>query len=77
MVNKNIKNDLVFRLVNRIMDLSLRDALGGDGVPVGAHAEALLKRDLGYNNKVGETVSKSDNQPSLDGKDTSSGELSQ
>lgn len=76
MVNENIKNDLVFHLVNRTMDLSLRDALGGDGVPVGGQAEALLKRDLDYDNKVGETVSKSDYQPSLGGKDTSSGELS-
>lgn len=64
------------------MDLSLRDALGGSGVPSGAPAEALLKRDFvatlekeAYDDKVGETVSKSDYRPLLDGKDTKSGEL--
>lgn len=65
------------------MDLSLRDALGGvgGGVPGGAPAEALLKREFvgtlekeSYDDKVGETVSKSDYQPLLDGKDTKSGE---
>ncbi|XP_022603804.1 microtubule-associated protein 4-like [Seriola dumerili] len=64
------------------MDLSLRDALGGGGggVPGGAPAEALLKKDLisslekeSYDDKVGETVSKSDYRPLLDGKDTKSG----
>uniref|UniRef100_A0A1A8H774 Microtubule-associated protein n=1 Tax=Nothobranchius korthausae TaxID=1143690 RepID=A0A1A8H774_9TELE len=60
------------------MDLSLRDALGGDGG--GAPAEALLKRDFvaslekeSYDDKVGETVSKTDYRPLLDGKDTKSG----
>lgn len=64
------------------MDLSLRDALGGGGVPSGAPAEALLKRDFvatlekeAYDDKVGETVSKSDYRPLLDGKDTKSGQL--
>uniref|UniRef100_A0A8C3AU94 Microtubule-associated protein n=1 Tax=Cyclopterus lumpus TaxID=8103 RepID=A0A8C3AU94_CYCLU len=65
------------------MDLSLRDALGGGGggVPGGAPAEALLKRDFvaslekeSYDDKVGETVSKSDYRPLLDGKDAKSGE---
>ncbi|XP_027138998.1 microtubule-associated protein 4 isoform X7 [Larimichthys crocea] len=64
------------------MDLSLRDALGGGGggVPGGAPAEALLKRDFvatlekeSYDDKVGETVSKSDYRPLVDGKDTKSG----
>ncbi|XP_044074689.1 microtubule-associated protein 4 isoform X2 [Siniperca chuatsi] len=64
------------------MDLSLRDALGGGGggVPGGAPTEALLKRDFvatlekeSYDDKVGETVSKSDYRPLLDGKDTKSG----
>ncbi|XP_028282754.1 microtubule-associated protein 4-like isoform X3 [Parambassis ranga] len=64
------------------MDLSLRDALGGGGggVPGGAPAEALLKRDFvatlekeSFDDKVGETVSKSDYRPLLDGKDTKSG----
>ncbi|XP_033507082.1 uncharacterized protein map4l isoform X5 [Epinephelus lanceolatus] len=64
------------------MDLSLRDALGGGGggVPGGAPAEPLLKRDFvaslekeSYDDKVGETVSKSDYRPLLDGKDTKSG----
>ncbi|XP_040911078.1 microtubule-associated protein 4-like [Toxotes jaculatrix] len=64
------------------MDLSLRDALGGGGggVPGGAPAEALLKRDFmaslekeSYDDKVGEKVSKSDYRPLLDGKDTKSG----
>ncbi|XP_034743546.1 microtubule-associated protein 4 isoform X6 [Etheostoma cragini] len=64
------------------MDLSLRDALGGGGggVSGGAPAEALLKRDFmaslekeSYDDKVGETVSKSDYRPLLDGKDTKSG----
>uniref|UniRef100_A0A8C4E1Q7 Microtubule-associated protein n=1 Tax=Dicentrarchus labrax TaxID=13489 RepID=A0A8C4E1Q7_DICLA len=64
------------------MDLSLRDALGGGGggVPGGAPAEALLKRDFvatlekeSYDDKVGETVSKSDYRPLLDGKDAKSG----
>lgn len=70
-----------FLLANRTMDLSLRDALGGGGVPSGAPAEALLKRDFvatlekeAYDDKVGETVSKSDYRPLLDGKDTKSGE---
>ncbi|KAM3604022.1 uncharacterized protein V6R79_005405 [Siganus canaliculatus] len=67
---------------NRTMDLSLRDALGGGGggVPGGAPAEALLKRDFvatlekeSYDDKVGESVSKSDYRPLLDGKDTKSG----
>ncbi|KAF7222849.1 microtubule-associated protein 4 isoform X2 [Nothobranchius furzeri] len=60
------------------MDLSLRDALGGDGG--GAPAEALLKRDFvaslekeSYDDKVGETVTKADYRPLLDGKDTKSG----
>lgn len=63
------------------MDLSLRDALGGGGVPSGTPAEALLKRDFvaslekeAYDDKVGETISKSDYRPLLDGKDTKSGE---
>jgi len=65
------------------MDLSLRDALGGcgGGVPGGAPAEALLKRDFvaslekeSYDDQVGETVSKSDYRPLLDGKDGKSGE---
>lgn len=63
------------------MDLSLRDALGGGGAPTGAPAEALLKRDFvatlekeAYDDKVGESVSKSDYRPLLDGKDTKSGE---
>ncbi|XP_035490917.1 microtubule-associated protein 4 isoform X4 [Scophthalmus maximus] len=64
------------------MDLTLRDALGGGGggVPGGAPAESLLKRDFmaslekeSYDDKVGETVSKSDYRPLLDGKDTKSG----
>ncbi|KAM9350000.1 uncharacterized protein ABDE67_009724 [Symphorus nematophorus] len=64
------------------MDLSLRDALGGGGggVPGGPPAEALLKRDFvatlekeSYDDKVGESVSKSDYRPLLDGKDTKSG----
>nr|XP_020480223.1 microtubule-associated protein 4-like isoform X6 [Monopterus albus] len=64
------------------MDLSLRDALGGGGggVPGMAPAEAMLKRDFvatlekeSYDDKVGETVSKSDYRPLLDGKDTKSG----
>ncbi|CAN9503347.1 unnamed protein product [Ophioblennius macclurei] len=64
------------------MDLSLRDALGGGGggVQGGAPAESLLKRDFmatlekeSYDDKVGETVSKSDYRPLLDGKDTKSG----
>ncbi|XP_041804830.1 microtubule-associated protein 4 [Chelmon rostratus] len=60
------------------MDLSLRDALGGGGG--GAPAEALLKRDFvatlekeSYDDKVGESVTKSDYRPLLDGKDTKSG----
>lgn len=64
------------------MDLSLRDAVGGGGAPGGAPAEALLKRDFvaslekdSYDDKVGETVLKSDYRPLLDGKDTKSGEL--
>ncbi|XP_030608123.1 microtubule-associated protein 4-like [Archocentrus centrarchus] len=64
------------------MDLSLRDALGGGGggVQGGAPGEALLKRDFvaslekeSYDDKVGETVSKSDYRPLLDGKDTKTG----
>ncbi|XP_077412038.1 uncharacterized protein LOC144042874 isoform X2 [Vanacampus margaritifer] len=64
------------------MDLSLRDALGGGGggVPGGAPAEALMKRDFmsalekeSYDDKVGETMTKSDYRPLLDGKDTKSG----
>ncbi|XP_029971740.1 microtubule-associated protein 4 isoform X5 [Salarias fasciatus] len=64
------------------MDLSLRDALGGGGggVQGGAPAESLLKRDFmatlekeSYDDKVGETVSKSDYRPLVDGKDTKSG----
>ncbi|TKS80318.1 Microtubule-associated protein 4 [Collichthys lucidus] len=64
------------------MDLSLRDALGGGGggVPGGAPAEPLLKRDFvatlekeSYDDKVGETVSKSDYRPLVDGKDSKSG----
>ncbi|XP_038127676.1 microtubule-associated protein 4 isoform X1 [Cyprinodon tularosa] len=61
------------------MDLSLRDALGGGGG--GAPAEALLKRDFvaslekeSYDDKVGETVSKTDYRPLVDGKDTKSGQ---
>uniref|UniRef100_A0A3B4AZU1 Uncharacterized protein n=1 Tax=Periophthalmus magnuspinnatus TaxID=409849 RepID=A0A3B4AZU1_9GOBI len=66
-----------------VMDLSLRDALGGGGggVPGGAPAEALLKRDFmstlekeHYDDKVGETVAKSDYRPLLDGKDPKCGE---
>ncbi|XP_067329954.1 microtubule-associated protein 4 isoform X3 [Channa argus] len=64
------------------MDLSLRDALGGGGggVPGGAPAEAMLKKDFvatlekeSYHDKVGETVSKTDYRPLLDGKDIKSG----
>ncbi|XP_049603478.1 microtubule-associated protein 4 isoform X4 [Syngnathus scovelli] len=64
------------------MDLSLRDALGGGGggVPGGAPAEALIKRDFmsalekeSYDDKVGETMTKSDYRPLLDGKDGKSG----
>ncbi|XP_055007994.1 microtubule-associated protein 4-like [Boleophthalmus pectinirostris] len=64
------------------MDLSLRDALGGGGggVPGGAPAEALLKRDFmstlekePYDDKVGESVAKSDYRPLLDGKDPKCG----
>uniref|UniRef100_A0A669BZA2 Microtubule-associated protein n=1 Tax=Oreochromis niloticus TaxID=8128 RepID=A0A669BZA2_ORENI len=67
---------------NGTMDLSLRDALGGGGggVQGGAPGDALLKRDFvaslekeSYDDKVGETVSKSDYRPLLDGKDTKSG----
>ncbi|XP_026230732.1 microtubule-associated protein 4 isoform X2 [Anabas testudineus] len=59
------------------MDLSLRDALGGGGggVPGGAPAEALLKKDFvatlekeSYRDEVGETISKTDYRPLLDGK---------
>ncbi|XP_061551255.1 microtubule-associated protein 4 isoform X5 [Phycodurus eques] len=66
------------------MDLSLRDALGGGGggVPGGAPAEALLKRDFmstlekeSYDDKVGETMTKSDYRPLLDGKDAKSAGL--
>ncbi|KAL6104794.1 map4 [Pungitius sinensis] len=66
------------------MDLSLRDALGGGGggAPGGAPGEALLKRDFvaslekeSYDDKVGETVSKSDYRPLLDGKDSKSGPM--
>uniref|UniRef100_A0A3B5QHP7 Microtubule-associated protein n=1 Tax=Xiphophorus maculatus TaxID=8083 RepID=A0A3B5QHP7_XIPMA len=60
------------------MDLSLRDALGGGGG--GAPAEPLLKRDFvaslekeSYDDKVGETVSKTDYRPLVAGKDTKSG----
>ncbi|XP_028327976.1 microtubule-associated protein 4-like isoform X2 [Gouania willdenowi] len=64
------------------MDLTLRDALGGGGgVPAGAPADALLKRDFvaslekeSYDDKVGETISKSDFRPLVDGKDTKSGQ---
>lgn len=67
------------------MDLSFRDALGGGGggggVPGGNSADALLKRDFvatldkdSYDDKVGESISKSDYRPLLDGKDTKSGE---
>uniref|UniRef100_A0AAV2JRP8 Microtubule-associated protein 4 n=1 Tax=Knipowitschia caucasica TaxID=637954 RepID=A0AAV2JRP8_KNICA len=63
------------------MDLSLRDALGGGGgMSGGAPSEALLKRDFmsalekePYDDKVGETVSKSDYRPLLDGKDPKCG----
>ncbi|XP_055359761.1 microtubule-associated protein 4 isoform X2 [Betta splendens] len=64
------------------MDLSLRDALGGGGggVPGATPSEALLKRDFmaslekeSYHDKVGETVSKTDYRPLLDGKDPKSG----
>ncbi|KAK7945437.1 hypothetical protein WMY93_001165 [Mugilogobius chulae] len=64
------------------MDLSLRDALGGGGggVPGGAPADALLKRDFmstlekePFDDKVGETVAKSDYRPLLDGKDPKCG----
>ncbi|XP_051943690.1 microtubule-associated protein 4 isoform X2 [Hippocampus zosterae] len=64
------------------MDLSLRDALGGGGggVPSGAPAEALMKRDFmsalekeSYDDKVGETMTKSDYRPLLDGKDGKNG----
>ncbi|KAM6989743.1 uncharacterized protein LKV04_009336 isoform 1-T1 [Tautogolabrus adspersus] len=65
------------------MDLSLRDALGGGGhgVPGGAPAEALLKRDFvaslekeSFDDKVGESISKSDYRPLMDGKDMKSGQ---
>ncbi|XP_060899875.1 microtubule-associated protein 4-like isoform X3 [Labrus mixtus] len=65
------------------MDLSLRDALGGGGhgVPGGAPADALLKRDFvaslekeSFDDKVGESISKSDYRPLLDGKDMKSGQ---
>ncbi|XP_077470926.1 uncharacterized protein LOC144085483 [Stigmatopora argus] len=64
------------------MDLSLRDALGGGGggVPGGAPAEALMKRDFmsalekeSYDDKVGEKMTKSDYRPLLEGKDAKSG----
>lgn len=64
------------------MDLSLRDALGGGGggAAGGAPAESLLKRDFvaslekqSYDDKVGETVSKSEYRPLLDGKDSKTG----
>ncbi|XP_053738461.1 microtubule-associated protein 4-like isoform X3 [Synchiropus splendidus] len=64
------------------MDFSLRDALGGGGggIQGGAPPEALLKRDFvdalskeSYDDKVGETVTKSDYRPLLDGKDNKSG----
>lgn len=72
-----------FLPLHRTMDLSLRDALGGGGggVPGGNPADALLKRDFvgalekdSYDDKVGETISKSDYRPLLDGKDSKSGE---
>lgn len=81
---RSYSNNLHFLSANRTMDLSLRDALGGGGggVPGGAPAEALLKRDFvatlekdSYDDKVGETVSKSDYRPLLDGKDTKGGKL--
>ncbi|KAK2821897.1 hypothetical protein Q5P01_021962 [Channa striata] len=60
----------------RTMDLSLRDAQGGGGVPGGTPSEGLLKRDFmatlekeSYHDKVGET----DCRPLLDGKDIKSG----
>lgn len=78
------KNPFLFSCsANRTMDLTLRDALGGGGggVPGGNPADALLKRDFvatlekdSYDDKVGETISKSDYRPLLDGKDTKSGE---
>lgn len=91
MIRKEIFNDpflvyffiFIFFSVNRTMDLSLRDALGGGGggVPGGNPADALLKRDFvgtlekdSYDDKVGESISKSDYRPLLDGKDTKSGE---
>ncbi|KAF7644630.1 hypothetical protein LDENG_00218620 [Lucifuga dentata] len=64
------------------MDLRLQDALGGGGgrVPAGAPGEGLLQRDFvaaldkdSYDDKVGETVTKSDYRPLLDGKDPKSG----
>ncbi|XP_034039011.1 microtubule-associated protein 4-like isoform X2 [Thalassophryne amazonica] len=62
------------------MDLSLRDALGSGGMPGGAPGDGLLKRDFvaslekeSYDDKVGETVTKSEYRPLLDGKDTKSG----
>ncbi|XP_061695624.1 microtubule-associated protein 4-like [Syngnathoides biaculeatus] len=67
---------------SKTMDLSLRDALGGGGggVPGGTPAEAILKRDFmsalekeSYDNKVGETMTKSDYRPLLDGKDAKIG----
>lgn len=76
----NKSNHVPFLFSIRSMDLSLRDALGGGGG--GAPAEALLKKDFvaslekeSYDDKVGETVSKADYRPLLDGKDTKSGEL--
>lgn len=80
---KIIKDSSLSCSANRTMDLTLRDALGGGGggVPGGNPADALLKRDFvatlekdSYDDKVGETISKSDYRPLLDGKDTKSGE---
>ncbi|XP_008332922.1 microtubule-associated protein tau isoform X4 [Cynoglossus semilaevis] len=59
------------------MDLTLRDARGAGGVPGGAPADSLLKRDFMasmdkdiYDKKGGETVSKSDYRPLVDEKDS-------
>lgn len=67
------------------MDLTLRDARGAGGVPGGAPADSLLKRDFMasmdkdiYDKKGGETVSKSDYRPLVDEKDsTKNGMFSQ
>ncbi|CAL8322018.1 unnamed protein product [Arctogadus glacialis] len=70
----------------RTMDLSLRDALGGVGggrgglAPGAGAGDGVMKMDFmsslekeTYDDKVGETMSKSDYRPLLDGKDGAKG----